>query len=183
MKGTIKSPLERIRNYKTCTVPGCSKPSRYSLICQMHQRRMKRNGHYGRQHRPDRRADGDGGITAAGYVIHNNGGNRRYEHILIAERILGRRLPDGAQIHHVDGNPSNNANSNLVICPDDAYHKLLHRRQRAMDSCGNPNWEKCTYCKSWDDPLNMSIRKNGRAVHLACERSHDRKRRSIPKAA
>jgi hypothetical protein len=71
-----------------------------------------------------------------------------YEHIAVAERALGRYLPDGAEVHHVDGNQLNNANRNLVICQDRAYHKLLHVRQRVVDAGGNPNIERiCGTCK------------------------------------
>ena len=65
-----------------------------------------------------------------------------YEHILIAERALGRYLPDGAEIHHVDENKRNNANRNLVICQDSAYHKLLHVRTRVLKAGGDPDTER-----------------------------------------
>jgi HNH endonuclease len=52
-------------------------------------------------------------------------------HVLVAEKALGKPLPKGAIVHHVDGNTLNNAPSNLVICQDQAYHCLLHKRQRA----------------------------------------------------
>lgn len=69
------------------------------------------------------------------------------EHIVIAERALGRYLPSGAEVHHVDENTSNNANANLVICQDKAYHKLLHYRARVVAAGGNPNTEKiCNDC-------------------------------------
>jgi hypothetical protein len=68
-------------------------------------------------------------------------------HILVAERALGHHLPPGAEVHHVDGNPLNNAPRNLVICQDAAYHKLLHVRQRTLAAGGNPNTEKvCRDC-------------------------------------
>ena len=71
-----------------------------------------------------------------------------YQHILVAERALGRLLPEGAQVHHVDGNPRNNVPSNLVICQDMAYHKLLHYRTRIVKAGGNPNTDKiCCECR------------------------------------
>ena len=76
-------------------------------------------------------------------------------HIAVAEKALGKPLPIGSVVHHVDENPQNNEPTNLVVCPSEAYHKLLHRRARAYDACGNANWQLCQYCGKWDDPKNM----------------------------
>lgn len=71
-----------------------------------------------------------------------------YEHILVAERALGHFLPPRAQVHHVDENNRNNANRNLVICQDVAYHKLLHVRTNVRRAGGNPNTDKlCCDCR------------------------------------
>lgn len=71
-----------------------------------------------------------------------------FEHIFKAETALGKSLPEKAEVHHHDENPGNNPNSNLVICQDRAYHRLLHVRMRVIKAGGDPNLEKfCTACK------------------------------------
>ena len=69
--------------------------------------------------------DGEGSINAAGYRIYTVNGERKYAHRLAAEKILGKNLPIKAVVHHHYGNPPT-----LVICPDQAYHLLLHARSR-----------------------------------------------------
>lgn len=80
-------------------------------------------------------------------------GQRKY--VAIAERALGKPLPKGVHIHHVDGNDKNNERSNLVICPSAAYHKILHVRTKALEACSNSNFRKCPYCQKYDDPSTM----------------------------
>lgn len=86
---------------------------------------------------------------AIGYTQRSIGRSKtRLEHQIIAERVLGRPLPQGAQVHHVDGDGTNNAYRNLVICQDTAYHQLLHLRARIAALGGNPNTDYyCTSCK------------------------------------
>jgi hypothetical protein len=75
-------------------------------------------------------------------------------HVLAAVNALGRPLPAKAVIHHVDENTNNLANGNLVICEDQAFHKLLHVRAKVVRAGGNPNAEKycsdCERCKPFD---------------------------------
>lgn len=127
-----------------------------------------------------------GGRTrhAAGYVLvrpkrgANRSGAYQLEHIRVAERILGKPLPPGAVVHHVNGDKTDNRPSNLVICPDHAYHMLLHQRQRALEACGNPDWRRCKFCKQHDAPGNLyiSAKPGGSAYHRACENAARRAR-------
>lgn len=70
-------------------------------------------------------------MTTGGYVIIKKNGIKQYEHIILAEKALGRKLPKGAQVHHMNETPWDNFTSfNLVICPSQSYHRLLHERMK-----------------------------------------------------
>lgn len=121
-----------------------------------------------------------GGRTSShGYVLilkpnHPKANSRGYiqEHILIAEKVLGKLLPTGAVIHHINENRSDNRKENLVICQDENYHRFLHVRLRALKACGNPNWKKCRYCKEWDDPENLYIDSCNQGFHKKCRNKY-----------
>ena len=51
-----------------------------------------------------------------------------YEHILIAERTLGREVARGQVVHHLDGNKRNNAPENLAVLESQAEHVRVHKR-------------------------------------------------------
>jgi hypothetical protein len=101
------------------------------------------------------------------------------EHIVIAERALGKPLPPNAVVHHFNEIKWDNAYGNLVICQDEAYHRLLHARQRALHACGNPNFRKCPYCKTWDNPNDMKSDKKRKGhqdtfYHLRCRTEYNK---------
>lgn len=96
------------------------------------------------------------------------------EHIVIAEKALGRTLPIGAEVHHIDYNRGENKNTNLVICQDHKYHALLHQRTDALRACGHADWLKCRFCKKYDALDRLYI--NGRVHdHRSCITTYKRR--------
>ena len=91
-----------------------------------------------------------------------------YEHFVVAERALGRYLPNEAEVHHVNEVKSDNLNTNLVICENRAFHKLLHARERALKACGNPNWRPCSVCGVYDDPAKFQMHRSSSGRHREC---------------
>jgi len=90
-----------------------------------------------------------GGRTVAsnGYVLLRVGVGHHlanvtgyaYEHRIVAEEKLGRRLLSGEMIHHIDGNKENNDPSNIKVVTA-TQHRAEHRtRQRGLKEPGEPN--------------------------------------------
>lgn len=48
------------------------------------------------------------------------------EHIVMAEKKLGRYLREGETVHHIDGNKKNNSPDNLMVFATRADHTLYH---------------------------------------------------------
>ena len=122
----------------TCMIDDCTAAARGHGLCSKHYTRWRR---WGDPTYTTRRAPGQGELTAHGYIVHSQDYNKQYEHILVAEKALGKRLPTGAVIHHIDGNGANNTKSNLVVCPNEQYHKLLHTRERWLAYLDTPSME------------------------------------------
>ena len=160
-----------------CIAEGCSALADHPLsgYCEVHYRRVRRHGHA----EATRRAKGEGTITGHGYVAIGLGADKRQAHVLIVERAIGRQIPAGAEVHHVNEIKTDNRHENLVVCPSRAYHKLLHVRTKALDECGNANFRKCPFCKQYDDPKNMTHNASSRYhYHSACKNEYRRTRRS-----
>lgn len=105
-------------------------------------------------------------------------GYRTREHKRVAAKALGRRLPHGANVHHVNDNRADNRPGNLVICEDAAYHRLLHLRRDALRACGHAEWRRCTGCERYCDvgelePLNRSGPQRG-LIHGGCRKAYRR---------
>lgn len=57
---------------------------------------------------------------------HANSGGHVLEHIVVAERTLGRLLKHGETVHHIDKNKLNNSPSNLIVFATTGDHTLFH---------------------------------------------------------
>jgi hypothetical protein len=95
----------------------------------------------------------------------------RFEHMLVAEAAMGKPLPRNALVHHVDEDPLNNANTNLVVCPGNQYHRIIHLRLEALKATGNANSLRCTYCKGWGLPPDVE-RDSSKSFHRKCYHAH-----------
>ena len=89
-----------------------------------------------------------------------------YEHRLRATEALGKPLPENVVVHH-------HTPKEIVICQDQAYHRLLHRRQRALEACGHASWRKCWVCKEYDSPENIYVI-GDTSYHKKCKNAYDR---------
>lgn len=161
-----------------CIVEGCnSNGDGRGKVCGKHQRRKKLYGDY---NITKNRTPGGGFIDCNGYVGHQINGKKKFEHVRIAESVLGRPLPINAVVHHANCDKTDNRKENLVICPDRAYHNLLHARIDALNETGDPSKRKCRFCHCYDSLDNMSSCKSGKTTaywHTGCHNKYQNKRR------
>lgn len=155
-----------------CVIDGCAAIGNRRGLCNRHRMRVKNHGSpFTMLTRPA----GTGTRRPDGYLMHESGGRAVLNHVLVAERALGKPLPKGAQVHHVDGDRTNDAPSNLVICEDAAYHQLLHQRARAYRESGYADWRKCHICQRYDAPEHLRFYKpSGLVRHIECWRARYR---------
>lgn len=73
-----------------------------------------------------------------------------YEHVLVAEDILGRELNPGECVHHKDRKRSNNSPDNLMVFKSNADHVSFHMGQEIYLEDGvwvaEPADNTCPYC-------------------------------------
>lgn len=132
---------------------------------------------------------GGRGSHCEGYVtVTTRGGTRELEHVAVAAAALGKPLPSGAVVHHVNGDRADNRPANLVVCDSHAYHVLLHYRAQALEKCGHADWRRCRYCNEWAAPSELKFYTNPtshrvQSFHRSCELENQKMRRLRRKAA
>lgn len=156
-----------------CTIDECGRDAIARGWCHRHYKRWQVSGSPFVA-RP-KAASGDGNIRPDGYLEIQKGGQRHFDHVRVVEGVLGKAIPPGAKVHHVNRNRSDNRPSNLVLCQDDAHHRLIHNRMSAVENGYPPHFRKCPYCKTYDDPVNLYV--NGTMNrHVACIKAYDKAR-------
>lgn len=86
-------------------------------------------------------------VASNGYVLVRVGRDHHladvrgyaYEHRVVAEQMIGRRLELGEQVHHIDGDRANNAASNLMVHRSRAHHAVEHRTRDDLRKPGEFN--------------------------------------------
>lgn len=77
-----------------------------------------------------------------------------YEHRLVAEKKIGRRLRKGEEVHHKKGRSDNNP-SDIEVAPSRAAHRALHRKRTDLREPGARNpYIKCA-CGCGDQILKF----------------------------
>ena len=82
----------------------------------------------------------------------------------------------GAVVHHLDGDHTNDAQSNLAIFPSKAYHNLIHARMDALSATGDADSRKCQYCGGWgipDESWSLIHKGGRRSWHKKCRADYE----------
>ncbi len=96
-----------------------------------------------------------GKTVSHGYVVLTSkvwGDNRgRYEHRVIMEQALGRKLLDEEVVHHKNGITTDNRIDNLEVLTDRAVHNRLHGTGSMMvcQTCKSQKWYSATEIKKF----------------------------------
>lgn len=125
-----------MRNYRNgreqvkCSMKGCETlTSSIHGLCTPHYKQQWYLKSVGRSELIKRTSKERWIHSKSGYVMMRNSfGSLSYEHIILAEKALGKQLPYGAVVHHMSAPDDNHGPFKLVVCPDQAYHMLLHKR-------------------------------------------------------
>lgn len=149
---------------RQCAAHNCASPAGRGSFCPQHSAIDKMQGVV-----PT--------LDAAGYLRYPD---TRLVHRVIAEAAIRRHLPITAPVHHVNGCKTDNRPGNLVICPDEDYHQLIHERTRAYEACTHADWVFCWRCYSWAPRPQMEPRADGYLVHQKGRCGTRRKQPTLP---
>nr|DAH32797.1 MAG TPA: HNH endonuclease [Caudoviricetes sp.] len=91
-----------------------------------------------------------------------------WQHRNIAENILGRKLSSNEIVHHLDGNPQNNALTNLIVLSRSKHaslHHYLNIQRALLEQSRSENSENCwnnlivPMTTTWLETANVKVKK------------------------
>src|SRR5678815_691184 len=93
-------------------------------------------------------------VTKCGYVLvidrnhprRNKHNDRIFEHILVAEKMIGRRLKPSERVHHINHVRSDNRPENLEVMKSHKDHMAKHRLATHCKRCGKSGQMRRGYC-------------------------------------
>lgn len=129
-------------------------------------------GHHLRHQTGERAPRWKGGrhISSHGYVALWTPEGRRYEHVVVAERALGRPLRNFGRgnaktevVHHINGDKQDNLPQNLLVCTHRYHVALHHRLEQSRDwpqFAASDRFAKMHAAsrKAWSDPEKRAAR-------------------------
>lgn len=125
------------REYVKCLIDGCDRyTSSIHNLCIPHYKQRWYLNQVGRDELIVRTSSNRWINMKSGYVMVKVDNVLTYEHRVLAEKALGKKLPEGAIVHHTGAPDDNYGHFKLVICPSQEYHMLLHKR---MDDANSQN--------------------------------------------
>lgn len=113
-----------------CSREDCNKEAKNRGFCYSHYMRWWRHGE-GEPAPLKQAPNGTGCIDNNGYVKVKVNGKSTYEHIVLAEKALGRKLTEDEVVHHTGKRHENHGPFKLVICTRE-YHALIHKRMKEL---------------------------------------------------
>lgn len=105
------------------------------------------------------------------------------EHRMLAEVMLGRELNSGEIVHHIDGEKTNNAGSNLDVLSGDAKHRNIHNQLERLSmelvKCGLIKYDKEASQYYLDPYLRDEVSKFGELLGSPNDNAEGNQQRSL----
>lgn len=103
-------------------------------------------------------------VRSDGYVAEG----RRLVHREMVEAVLGKPLPKGAEIHHVNDDRGDNRNDNFAVLQNKAEHRWLDMRRRIFRRGGRPFKDRICYDCDAVKPIEEFSKPIGRSQCKEC---------------